>query len=91
MNSSRERNGVFSVARSNTAPSFEKWESIPNEMAEPVEIFIVFPQMFTVFTVFSWRNNRYHQMYLGVEPLLCGPSPDSRPVRQRRQGVLRHG
>ena len=39
-----ERGGVFSVARSNTAPPFEKKESVLHEMAEFVEIFVVFPR-----------------------------------------------
>ena len=52
-----ERSGIFSVTRSNAAPSFEKQESILNEMAELVEMFVIFPQ---VFSVFSWWNDRYH-------------------------------
>ena len=59
MDSSGERSGVFSVARSNTAPPFEKQESILNEMAELVKIFIVFPQMFSAL---SWRNHWYHPL-----------------------------
>ena len=51
--------GVFGVARSNTAPSFEKKESVLNEMAEFVKIFVVFPQMFSVL---SWRNDRCHAL-----------------------------
>mgnify|MGYP007075839439 CR=1 FL=1 len=48
LDSGSERSDVFSVARGNTAPSFEKQESILNEMAEFVEIFIIFPRMFSV-------------------------------------------
>jgi len=57
LDSGNEGSGVFSVARSNTAPSFEKQESILNEMAELVEMLVIFPQ---VFSVFSWWNDRYH-------------------------------
>ena len=48
MDSGSEGSGVFGVARSNTAPPFEKKESVLHEMAEFVEIFVVFPQMFSV-------------------------------------------
>ena len=64
LDSSSERRGVFSVACSNTAPSFEKQERILNEMAEFVEMFVVFPQMFSVF---SWRNDRYHSLVSSLE------------------------
>ncbi len=64
LDSGSKRSGVFRVARSNTAPSFEKKESILNEMAELVEIFVVFPQMFSVP---SWRNNRSHALANGFE------------------------
>ena len=37
-----ERSKIFSVARRNTAPSFEEQESILNEMSKFVEIFVVF-------------------------------------------------
>ena len=57
LDSGGERSGIFSVARSNTAPPFEKQESILNEMAEFIEIFIIFPQMFSVL---FWRNDRCH-------------------------------
>ena len=59
MDSGNEGSGVFSVARSNTTPPFEKQKSILNEMAEFVEIFVVFPQMFSVL---SWRNDRCHTL-----------------------------
>lgn len=59
-----ERGGVFSVARSNTAPPFEKQESILNEMAELVEIFVVFPQMLSIL---SWRNDRCHALVNSLE------------------------
>ena len=36
---------------------FEKQKGILDEMTESVEIFVVFPQ---VFSVFLWRNDRYH-------------------------------
>ena len=45
-----ERRGFFGVASRNTAPSFEKEKSILNEMAEFVQIFIVSPLVFTVFS-----------------------------------------
>ena len=64
LDSGGERSGIFSVARSNTAPPFEKQESILNEMAEFVEIFIVFPQMFSVL---SWRNDRCHALISSLE------------------------
>ena len=48
LDSGNERIGVFSVACNNTAPPFEKQESILNEMAEFVEIFIIFPQMLSI-------------------------------------------
>lgn len=64
MNSSNERSGVFCVTSCNTAPSFEKQESILDEMAEFVEIFVVFPQMFSVFL---WWNDRYHSLVNGLE------------------------
>ena len=57
LNSGSERSDIFGVARSNTTPPFETQESILNEMAELVELFAVFPQMFAVF---PWWNNRYH-------------------------------
>ena len=64
LDSGSERSGVFGVACSNTAPSFEKQERILHEMAELVEIFVVFPQMFSVP---SWRNNRHHAPVNGFE------------------------
>jgi hypothetical protein len=59
MDSGSERSGIISVARSNTAPPFEKQESILHEMAEFVKIFVVFPQMFSVL---SWRNDWCHAL-----------------------------
>ena len=59
LDSGGEGRGVFGVARSNTAPSFEKKESVLNEMAEFVKIFVVFPHMFSVL---SWRNDRCHAL-----------------------------
>ena len=59
-----KRSGIFSVVRSNTAPPFEKQESILNEMAEFVKIFVVFPQMFSVL---SWRNGWCHALVNGIE------------------------
>ena len=64
LNSGRERSGVFSITRSNTAPPFEKQKSILNEMAEFVKIFVVFPQMFSVL---SWWNNRCHTLVNSFE------------------------
>ena len=64
LDSGSERSGVFSVARSNTAPPFEKQEGILNEVAEFVEMFIVFPQMFSAL---SWRNHRYHPLVSSFE------------------------
>ena len=64
LDSSSERSGVFGVACSNTAPPFEKQESILNEMAEFVEIFVVFPQ---VFSALSWRNDRCHTLVNSLE------------------------
>ena len=57
LNSGSERSDIFGVACSDTAPPFEKQESILNERSELVEILVIFPQMFTFF---SWRNDRYH-------------------------------
>ena len=59
LNSGSERSGIWGVACSDTAPPFERLESILNEMAEFVEIFVVFPQMFSVL---SWRNDRCHTL-----------------------------
>lgn len=64
LDSSDERSGVFSVACTNTAPPFEKQKSILNEMAEFVEIFIVFAQKFSVF---PWRNDRRHARINSLE------------------------
>lgn len=64
MDSSSERSGVFCIARSNATPPFEKQESILNEMAEFVKIFVVFPQMFSVL---SWRNDRCHTLVNSLE------------------------
>ena len=64
LDSGSERSGVFSVARSNTAPPFEKQESILNKMAEFIEIFIVFPQMCSVL---SWRNDWRHALVNSLE------------------------
>ena len=64
LDSGGERRGVFGVARSNTAPPFEKQESILNEMAELVEIFVVFPQMLSIL---SWRNDRCHALVNSLE------------------------
>lgn len=64
MNSGSERSGIFGVACRDTASSFEKQESILNEMTELVKIFIVFPEMFTVF---SWRNDWYHSLVNSFE------------------------
>ena len=66
LDSSSERSGVFRIARSNTAPPFEKQESILNEMAEFVEIFAVFPQKFSVL---SWRNDRCHALINSFEDI----------------------
>ena len=59
LNSSSKRSCIFGIACSDTAPPFEKQESILNEMAELVEILVVFSQ---VFSVFPWRNDRYHAL-----------------------------
>ena len=64
LNSGSERSDIFGVACSDTAPPFEKQESILNERSELVKIFIVFPEMFTVF---SWRNDRYHSFVNSFE------------------------
>ena len=64
LDSGSERSGVFGVARSNTTPPFKKKESILNEMAEFVEIFVVFPQMFSVL---SWWNDRRHALVNSLE------------------------
>ena len=64
LDSGSERSGVFGVACSNTAPPFKKMESILNEMAEFVEIFVVFPQMFSVL---SWWNGRRHALANSLE------------------------
>ena len=64
MDSGNERSGVFSGAHSNTTPPFEKQESILNEMAEFVEIFVVFPQKFSVF---PWRNDRRYALINSFE------------------------
>ena len=49
LNSGSKRSGIFGVACSDTAPPFEKQESILNERSELVEILVIFPQMFTFF------------------------------------------
>ncbi len=64
LDSSSERSGIFSVASRNTAPSFEKQESVLNEMAKFVEIFIILPRMFSAF---PWRNDRYHSLVSSFE------------------------
>ena len=64
LNSSSKRSCIFGIARSNTAPPFEKQESILNEMAELVEIFVVFPQMLSIL---SWRNDRCHALVNSLE------------------------
>ena len=63
LDSGGERRGVFGVARSNTTPPFEKQESILNEMAEFVKIFVIFPQMFSLL---SWRNDWCHALVNGI-------------------------
>ena len=64
LNSGSERSGIWGVACSDTAPPFERLESILNEMAEFVEIFVVFPQMFSVL---SWRNDWCHALVYSIE------------------------
>ena len=64
MDGGDKRSKIFSVARRNTAPSFEEQESILNEMAELVEIFVVFPQMLSIL---SWRNDRCHALVNSLE------------------------
>ncbi len=64
LDSGSKRRGIFSVARINTAPPFEKQESILNEMVEFVKIFVVFPQMFSVL---SWRNGWCHALVNSIE------------------------
>lgn len=64
LDSSSERSGIFSVARSNTAPPFEKQESILNEMAEFIKIFVGFPQMLSVL---FWWNDWCHALVNGIE------------------------
>ena len=130
LDSRNKRSKIFCITCSSTAPSLEKQKSILNEMAEFVEIFIVFS---LVFPVFSRRNDRNHSHLGGFEegsrlchspslpkdispgnppsvtlqknrtgipcastakciwvlcPLLCGPSPDCRSVRQQRPDAL---
>ena len=63
LDSSSERSGIFSVASRNTAPSFEKQESVLDEMAKFVEIFIILPRMFSAF---PWRNDRYHAIIRAI-------------------------
>ncbi len=59
--------------RSDTAPFLEKQERILNEMAEFVEIFVVFSQ---VFSVFLWWNDRYHALVNSLEyDCVCIISP----------------
>ena len=64
LDSSSERSGIFSVASRNTEPSFEKQESVLDEMAKFVEIFIILPRMFSAF---PWRNDRYHSLVNRLE------------------------
>ena len=73
LDSGGEGSGVFGVARSDTAPFLEKQERILNEMAELVEIFVVFSQ---VLSVFPWRNDRYHALVNSLEyDCVCIISP----------------
>ena len=64
LDSSSKGSDVFCVASRNTAPSFEKQKCILNKMTEFVEIFVVFP---LVFTILSRWNNRYHSLLRGFE------------------------
>ena len=73
-----ERSGVFGAARNNTTPPFEKKESILHEMAEFVEIFVVFPQMFSAL---SWWNDRPHALVNSLEDdRVCIIAPVCRKV-----------
>ena len=64
LDSGDERSKIFSVARRNTTPSFEKQESILNEMSKLVEMFVVFTQLFPIFL---WRNDRNHVLLHRLE------------------------
>ena len=59
-----ENNNFVIDASRNTAPSFEKQESVLDEMAKFVEIFIILPRMFSAF---PWRNDRYHSLVNRLE------------------------
>ena len=73
LDSSSKGSDVFCVASRNTAPSFEKQKCILNKMTEFVEIFVVFSQ---VFSVFLWRNDRYHALVNSLEyDCVCIISP----------------
>lgn len=128
MDGSEERSCVFGVSCSDVTPAFELKESILNQMAHFIKIFVVRPLFGTIFL---WRDHCFHvlilgpfeddigiagpdlptnnrppnqlanlsaisfgalcdnnperhtmrihdQIYIGVEPLLCGPCPDCR-------------
>ena len=64
LDSRNKRSKIFCITCSSTAPSLEKQKSILNEMAEFVEIFIVFS---LAFPVFSRRNDRNHSHLGGFE------------------------
>ena len=73
MDSSNERSGVFSIARSNASPPFEAQKSILDEMAEFVKIFVVIPQMFSVL---SWWNDRRHALVSSLaDDCICVIAP----------------
>ena len=63
LNSGSERSDIFGVACSDTAPPFEKQESILNERSELVEILVIFPQMFSLL---SLRNDWCHALVNGI-------------------------
>ena len=63
MDSGEERAGVLCVSCSDTSPALEMQESVFNEMAQLVKLFIIFTLLCAVFL---WRDNRLYSLFLSL-------------------------
>lgn len=58
-----ERGGVFGITCSDSAPLLKVQEGIFNEMAEPVDFFVI---VALFFAISLWRDNRLHALRLSL-------------------------
>ena len=62
MDDGQKRGRLFCIAGCNSTPALEMQEGILNQMAQLIEVFVIFA---LDLAVFSWRNHRLHSLSLG--------------------------